>query len=198
MGDVSEATSDSRSARGRLKRAYAAARNFPDRVLHQRRRAEARRRVLQLGSVRRILVVCYGNVCRSPYLAAILRRGLQGIDVSSAGFVGPGRPVPSNALTLASQRGIDLSDFRSRPVSRVNPAGADLVIVMEPGQARHLSEIYRVSAARIVVAGDLDPVISGTREIRDPWGQSLEVFTSSFDRLDRCAATLMAILRRAY
>lgn len=195
---MTASNSEARSSYGSLKRAYTTARNFPDRVLHRRRRWEARRRVLQLERVRSILIVCHGNVCRSPYLEAGLRRALPGIQVSSAGFVGSGRPVPKNSLTLASQRGIDLAEFRSRPLARANVASADLVIVMDSGQARHISRAYRVSPARIVVAGDLDPIGSPTRAIRDPWGQSIEVFTSSFNRLDRCAAALVALLRRGY
>lgn len=174
---------------------YLTARNLPDRVLHKRRRSNVRRRILQIDSVRSILVICYGNVCRSPYLEAVLRRELPEISVSSAGFVGPGRPVPPHALTLGGARGLDLSEFRSRPIGRANVAGTDLVIVMDIEQARHIARGYRISPYRIVVAGDLDPVVSPTRSIRDPWGQSIGVFASSFDRLDRCAATLVRILR---
>ncbi len=180
-----------------LKSVYLAAKHLPDRMLHRRRREEARRRVQQAGRVQNILVVCYGNVCRSPYLEAVLRRGLPTINVVSAGFVGPGRPVPENSLLLAGQRGLNLAEFRSRAISRVNPAGYDLVIVMDANQARYLTETFGVWPARIVVAGDLDPMPGARRAIHDPWGQSIEVFGSTFDRLDRCAATLISLLRRA-
>jgi protein-tyrosine phosphatase len=180
-----------------LKSVYLAAKHLPDRVLHRRRREDARRRVVQAGRVQNILVVCYGNVCRSPYLEAVLRRGLPTMNVVSAGFVGPGRPVPENSLLLAGQRGLNLAEFRSRAISRVNPAGYDLVIVMDSNQARYLTETFGVWPARIVVAGDLDPMPGARRAIHDPWGQSIEVFGSTFDRLDRCAATLISLLRRA-
>ena len=184
-----------RVADSTLKRMYLTVRNLPDRLLHQRRRSLARRRILKFDSVSSILVVCYGNICRSPYLEAVLRRELPEISVSSAGFVGPGRPVPPHSLALGSARGLDLSASRSRPIGRANVAGTDLVIVMDTEQARHIARGYRISPSRIVVAGDLDPVVSPTRTIRDPWGQSIEVFASSFDRLDRCAAALVRILR---
>lgn len=195
MSDVSTTNPRERVPDSWLKRMYLAARNLPDRMLHRRRRSSARRRILQIDSVSSILVVCYGNVCRSPYLEAVLRRELPEISVSSAGFVGPGRPVPPNALALGNARGLDLSAFRSRPIGRANVAGTNLVIVMDTEQARHIARGYRISPSRIVAAGDLDPVVSPTRTIRDPWGQSIEVFASSFDRLDRCAAALVRILR---
>jgi protein-tyrosine phosphatase len=185
----------SRARQSGLKRMYLTARNLPDRVLHQRRHTSARERILNIDSVTSILVVCYGNICRSPYLEAVLRRELPEVGVTSAGFVAPGRPVPPHALRLASMRGLDLSSHRSSPIGRANVATTDLVIVMDTEQARHIARGYRISPSRIVVAGDLDPVAGPTRAIRDPWGESIEVFGASFDRLDRCAVTLVRILR---
>src|SRR5205823_8868742 len=151
MGDMSASARAEPDPYVSLKSVYLAAKHLPDRMLHRRRREEARRRVLQLGRVQNILVVCYGNVCRSPYLEAVLRRALPTLNVISAGFVGPGRPVPENSLILAGQRGLNLAEFRSRAISRVNPACYDLVVVMDASQARYLTETFRVWPARIIV-----------------------------------------------
>lgn len=175
---------------GVLKGLYFTIRHLPDRVLHRRRHLAARQRLHGLGTVRSVLVVCHGNICRSPYLEAVLRRALPAVNVMSAGLVGPDRPVPKNALALASERGLDMSAFRSRVISRVDAREIDLVIVMNAAQGHHLSRVFGVSPRRIIVAADLDPINSATREIRDPWRQSLSVFRASFDRLDRCAATI--------
>ena len=40
---------------------------------------------------------------------------------------------------------------------------------------------------RVVIAADLDTVARDSRTIRDPWGASIDVFESSYRRLDRCA-----------
>ena len=183
---------------GVLKAAYRRLRYMPDRVLHRRRHLEARDRLLGLGSVRSILVVCYGNVCRSPYLEAVLRRQLPGVNVISAGLVGPGRPVPAHSLALAAERGLDLSAFRSRPLSRANAREMDLVIVMDSAQRSHVARMFGVSPVRIIVAGDLDPRQASTRAIADPWGRSRDAFAESFDRLDRCAATIAGLIRRSH
>lgn len=170
-------------------------RQLPDRIFHRRRHREARDRLVRLFPVRSILVVCHGNICRSPYMEAVLQRDLPGVSVMSAGLVGPDRPVPKNSLSLTASRGLDLSAFRSRPISRVNAREIDLVIVMDSTQASHLARVCGVSQARIVVAGDLDPLAPTTRAIQDPWGEPLEVFRAAFDRLDRCAATIVALIR---
>jgi protein-tyrosine phosphatase len=181
--------------KGPLKRIYHTARNLPYRVLRGRRHAQASQRVLKLESVRSILVVCYGNICRSPYLEAVLRRDLPEITTNSAGFGPPGRPAAPHTLTLSGQRGFNLTNFQSSPIGRANVARTDLVIVMDTDQARQLTRMFRISPSRIIVAGDLDPKAGETRGIRDPWGESLEVFTECYDRLDRCAATLTRLLR---
>src|SRR5688572_33037024 len=94
-------------------------RRTPDRALHPLRR----RRVLE--ALRRrapvphtpavVLVVCYGNICRSPFAAAVLARALGGMRggarVESAGLIGPppSRPAPPHAVTVAARRGVDLA-----------------------------------------------------------------------------------------
>lgn len=178
-----------------LRRIYHAARNLPDKVLHSRRHANARQQVLRLDAIQSVLIVCYGNICRSPYLEAVLRRDLPEITTTSAGFAAPGRPAAPHAISLARARGLDLSDFRSRPLGRAGVTAMDLVIVMDADQARQLTRMFRIAPSRIIVAGDLDPVAGESRGIRDPWGESLEVFTDSYNRLDRCAATLTRLVR---
>jgi protein-tyrosine phosphatase len=170
---------------------------MPDRVLHGRRYLEARERLLALGNVRSILVVCYANVCRSPYLQAVLARELPAVNVISAGLVCLDRAVPAHSLTLAEKRGIDLSAFRSRPLGRVRAREIDLVIVMDSAQRSHVARVFGVSPARIIVAGDLDPRSSATRAIADPWGKSLDAFAESFDRLDHCAATISTLIQNS-
>ncbi len=183
---------------GALKAAYRRLKYMPDRLLHRRRHLEARERLLGLGNVRSILVICYGNVCRSPYLQAVLARELPEVNVISAGFVGPDRPVPAHSLALAARRGFDLSAFRSRPLARVRAREIDLVIVMDSAQRSHVARVFGVSPGRMIVAGDLDPQLSATRAIADPWGKSLEAFAESFDRLDRCATTISSVLKYSH
>lgn len=179
-----------------FKRAYDATRNLPDRVLHRRRHLSVRRRLSRAQRPRKILVICHGNICRSPYLQAAIQRALPDLIVTSAGFVGSDRPVPEISIALSAKRGLDLSRYRSRPVTQSMVSDADLVIVMDSDQARQIRRGFRIERARIVIAGDLDRSFDASRGIRDPWKQASDVFESSFDRLDRCAATLVSVLQR--
>ena len=143
-----------------------------------------------------ILVVCHGNICRSPYLQAVLERLLPEVRVTSAGFAAPGRPVPPFSLIVGAQRGLDLSKFRSRPLVPASVRDVDLVIVMDARQADYMTNHLGVARWRIVVAGDLDPRPGATRAIQDPWKQPIEAYLTSFDRLDRVAAALVKYFSR--
>ena len=177
-----------------LRYAYSVSRNLPDRLLHRRRHLAALQLLVRRPRPQRILVVCHGNICRSPYLQAVLQRALPEIAIMSAGFVGSGRPVPEFSVALAAKREVDLSSYRSRPLTGSLVRSADLIIVMDSFQARELARAFPVDRARIVIAGDLDPRFEGSRGITDPWNLPQEVFAAAFARLDRCAATLVGVL----
>lgn len=177
--------------RGSIQRVYRALLHLPDRLFRKRRHVAASRRLSKMNRPHSILVVCHGNICRSPYLEAVLKRALPDVTVRSAGFASPGRPVPPFSLAVSAERGIDLSKFRSRPLAPATVRDADLVIVMDARQARHVAAYFGVALWRIVVAGDLDPLPSAQRAIEDPWQQPIDAYVAAFDRLDRCAASLV-------
>ena len=72
----------------------------------------------------RVLVVCTGNICRSPMAEHLLRaglaaRGVEGVEVSSAGTHGlVGEPVQQHASAVLTERGIDHSAFAARRLIR--------------------------------------------------------------------------------
>ena len=174
----------------------AATRSATHVVLHPARHARVRDAIGRRPRPRRIVVACHANVCRSPYLAALLARALPDVEVASAGFAGPTRRVPEHGVTVAARRGIDLSTHRSRVLTPSLLAGADLVVVMDAHQARALERGFGYPPDRIIVAGDLDPVAGSSRAIQDPWRQPKRVFEASYLRLDRCATVLTGALRR--
>jgi protein-tyrosine phosphatase len=84
-----------------------------------------------------ILVVCTGNVCRSPIAEGSLRASLVGRfggsapSISSAGIEGlEGSPPMPEAIEAAAERGIDIASHRARRLSPADVAGADLVLGM--------------------------------------------------------------------
>ena len=171
-------------------------RRAQERLAHPLRRRAAVRRVSRHAPPQVVLMVCHGNICRSPYAAALLRRSLaplvgDRIRVASAGFVRPGRPCPGVAVEVAAARGLELSMHRSQLLAGPEVFAADLILVMDPTQRRAIRAIFGRSSNDVLVLGDFDPEPIVTREIRDPVEQPKEVFELSYSQIERCVGELV-------
>ena len=94
--------------------------------------------------IRHILVVCVGNICRSPMAEALLRhelRGQDGFTVESAGLGAlVGHPASEHSVALMDGLGLDISAHRARQIHPDLVADADLVLVMEAGHRRAIDD----------------------------------------------------------
>ncbi|MGH2764542.1 MAG: hypothetical protein ACRDKA_01300, partial [Actinomycetota bacterium] len=88
----------------------------------------------------RVLLVCTGNICRSPMAHGFLeersRRLLAGaLRVRSAGtWARRGHLATDEAVATAAERGIDIAEHRSAPFAHDLASWADLVITMTAEQ----------------------------------------------------------------
>ena len=102
----------------------------------------------------RILMVCLGNICRSPTAEGVLRRLLTQeapdlhVDVDSAGTADYhiGEPPDSRSQRAALSRGVDLSSLRARQVAPRDFADFDLILAMDQDNLRAL-EALRIQVA---------------------------------------------------
>jgi protein-tyrosine phosphatase len=102
----------------------------------------------------KILFVCTGNRCRSPFAEASFRRfcSCNWVGVSSAGTLEfEDMKPPSEMVRVAQSFGVDLSGYRSRHLAASDASGADLVLGMS---------LEHVSVA--AVEGTADPARSFT------------------------------------
>ncbi len=169
-------------------------RHLPDRLLHPRRRARALGAVSSARAEDRVLVLCLGNICRSPFAEARLKAA-GGLGVRSRGLVGPGRPSPPEARQEALRHGVDLAAHVSETLTAEDVAWADLVIAMDGRQSRAAARLARVRSPRVLRLGDLDPEPIQRRAIVDPFGKGEAAFRECFARIARCLAPLEARLR---
>jgi protein-tyrosine-phosphatase len=172
---------------------------LPERLLHPLWRRRALARLRACSPPRSVVFVCHGNICRSPYAAAAFVDRLapslrSGVRVDSAGFTGPGRASPPEAVAIAARHGVALGSHRAQLV----PPGAinswELVVVMEPRQAWALHSLFGHNGRGVVVLGDLDPMPFGRRTIADPVEQPEAAFEASYTRIDRCLGALIGTL----
>lgn len=174
----------------RVRRVARSARHTPDRLLHQSRRERALA-LLRRTRPGRLLFVCLGNICRSPYAEhAFAARANGSVQAASAGFIGPNRPMPDTGQRVAELHGADLSGHRSRLFTAELVREADLVVVMDDRQRRALRRRFGTTLP-VLVLGDLDPEPIDTRGIRDPYNQPEHVFEAVFARIDRCLDVLV-------
>jgi len=165
-------------------------------VWHSVRRHRALRVLHGAKMPRSILVVCFGNICRSPFAAAVLERKLAsfGTTIASGGIGGYRAAAPTNARVAARRLGYSLDTHISQGIPPDLARTADLVIVMDALQQRMLHERYGVVRRRILVLGDLDPRPNEDRTIIDPVDQRLTVFNECYARIERCVGALVDAL----
>ena len=162
-------------------------------ALHEWSRQLGGEPALLAAPIRSVLVLCHGNICRSPLAAALLLRRRPDLDVASAGLsAGDGAQADPLAIRVANDLGVDLTGHRSRPVTPGLVAGADLVLVMEASHARALRSYAPDAAPRTRLLGDF--LDTGPFRIPDPWGLPREVFAATFARIDDAVGRLAARL----
>lgn len=167
----------------------------PDPVLHSRRRRNAEAQLAD--RIREVMVICYGNICRSPYAGYVLAKELEGTDcvVRSSGFFGPNRRSPDTALAVSKRRGYDLDPHRSQLVTDQALASADLIVVMESKHLHQLRSEFGIDPRRVILLGDFDPEPIAMRAIPDPYGRPPEVFDGCYARIERCVRELARVIR---
>jgi len=149
-----------------------------------------------------ILVVCTGNICRSPMAEGLLRHMLAGerltdIQVRSAGTHGlDGEPAAAFAIEASAQIGVDIADHRARSLDREMVSGAGLILVMEPFQQEIVARALPASNRhQLRLLADFEtPRQSDT--IDDPYRQSLKVYQTCLKRIWRCLEGVVLELKQ--
>ncbi|MCL3862910.1 low molecular weight phosphatase family protein [Actinotalea sp. K2] len=127
----------------------------------------------------RVLVVCTGNICRSPAVERLLTQALgpdSGVEVTSAG-VGAmvGAPMPREMAELVGAAGAATEEFAARQLTEGLLREADLVIGLTRSHRSRIVELYPGAVrrtftlrelARLAAAIDPDEIPSGTPAAR--------------------------------
>ncbi|KHK57095.1 protein tyrosine phosphatase [Burkholderia sp. A9] len=125
--------------------------------------------------IRNILVVCIGNVCRSPIAEGLLRERLLDISVTSAGISAlVGEPADISAIAVAAEAGTDISAHRAQQLTAVMTSRADLILVMDDRQKREVIERYPSTFGKIFRLCEQDRI-----DVPDPYRRPISEFRYS-------------------
>ncbi|MEC5387212.1 hypothetical protein VVD49_15895 [Uliginosibacterium sp. H3] len=145
----------------------------------------------------RIAFICQGNICRSPYAEYKLRQLLADgarVEVQSAGLLPRNRRgSPEGALEAASRRGIDLSGHASLHAGGELVENADIIFLFDEINALSFRRRYPDLVEKTFPL-DAFARRKATRQIHDPEGKSVEVFSAIYDEIDDCLEGVAVIL----
>jgi protein-tyrosine phosphatase len=130
--------------------------------------------------IRRVLVVCIGNICRSPMAEGLIRQAVPGVQISSAGLSAMvGRGADPIAVEIMAGVGVDISAHRARMLTDAIARDADLILVMDDQQKQQLATQYPYARGKVFKLGE-----ATRQDIPDPYQQSTEAFYSAYSLIE--------------
>ena len=130
--------------------------------------------------VRSILVVCVGNLCRSPTGQYLLAGCLPNVSVSSAGLMArKDKPACSVATEVAAENGLDISTHATRRLTPELVMQSDLILAMEAAHVRDIHTLVPYAQGKVLLFGKW----GGETEIPDPYRRSKSIYDAVFAQL---------------
>jgi protein-tyrosine phosphatase len=146
----------------------------------------------------RVLMVCLGNICRSPLAEGILasKTNSHDIFVDSAGTAGyhVGNPPDPRSVEVAASKGIDISGQRCRRFSQADFDEFDYIFAMDRENLNHLKELARSEADLAKVSLLLEAANMPEEEVPDPYYGGDDGFIHVFRMIDRATDRLLESL----
>lgn len=137
--------------------------------------------------MKRLLVVCTGNSCRSVMAKGLLRKMLQGrqdILVASAGVAAlPGFRPTRETIEVMAQHGIDVSSHLTQRLTNQMVEEADLILVMERIHKQEILNRVPSAKKKVFLLREFAECIPGPSvdiEIPDPIAKPMDVYESCF------------------
>ncbi|MRT15011.1 low molecular weight protein-tyrosine-phosphatase Wzb [Enterobacteriaceae bacterium RIT711] len=132
----------------------------------------------------KILVVCVGNICRSPTAERLLKSYHPELTVTSAGLGAlVGKGADAGAIRVAEQHNLSLEGHCARQVSGKMCREYDLILAMEKRHISALCEMAPEMRGKVMLFGHWD----AEREIPDPYRKSHDAFEAVYGLLDQNA-----------
>ena len=127
-----------------------------------------------------VLVVCIGNICRSPLGERLLKDKLPELAVSSAGLAAVvGHGADETAAASAAEVGVSLDGHVARQLTAEIGREHDLILVMEPGHKIELSRQFPQLSGKTMLFDQW----TGGKGIADPYRHPIEFHREVRDQI---------------
>jgi len=142
----------------------------------------------------RILIVCLGNICRSPTAKFLLQQALPEKHIESAGITamvkdGKGWDMDAKARETAQAKGYEFGEHAAQQLTRELINNHDLILVMENEHRQYIGKRYPEAMAKTMLLGQWLNDSNGNsgkgKDIPDPYRRSDEVYQHVFDLIDK-------------
>lgn len=136
--------------------------------------------------LKRVLIVCVGNICRSPIAENLLRGALthSDIEVNSAGLAAlVGEPIEPTALAVLEEHGHVPDKHLATQLAPQAISAADLILVMERKHVSGVLNIAPEARGKVLMLGKWQ----NDREIRDPYRLGKPAFAHAYALIEEAA-----------
>ncbi|MBP0639837.1 low molecular weight protein-tyrosine-phosphatase [Cupriavidus sp. AcVe19-6a] len=131
--------------------------------------------------IKTVLVVCIGNICRSPMAQGLLQQALPDANVISAGLGAlTGQPADAHAIEVMQDIGVDINGHRAQQLSRSLTTCADLILVMDNAQRQDIQHLHPATTGRVFRIGELAGF-----DVPDPYREARPAFENVLRLIQR-------------
>jgi glycine hydroxymethyltransferase len=149
--------------------------------------------------VKYVLFVCTGNICRSPMALGLFRRLLgnrKDIEADAAGVHAVrGQPPSVHAIDVCRKRGVDISSFRSQPLTVTLVDRATHIFAMTGSHLETIHLLFPQSAEKTFLLREFEERGATLwRDLPDPIGMSREVYNECADSIEKALPSVLAFV----
>lgn len=131
--------------------------------------------------IQNILVVCVGNICRSPMAEYFLKNAHPDLQIESAGLSAMvGHPADEKAIACMDDQSIDMRGHIAKQINAQLIKKSDLILVMSHNQQKHIEQTWPFAKGKVFMLGHWQNI-----NVPDPYKHDQAFFIETCNNIQR-------------